>query len=358
MKAAICTEFGKPLTIGEVDLAPPGAGEMQVRLAACAICHSDIAYISGIWGGALPAVYGHEAAGTVTALGQGTKGFTVGDRVLVTLIKSCGHCPACAGGQPTSCDHTWDAVPSPLSRDGAAVTRGMNTGGFAEACVVDASQCVKLPDDMPFDVASLLACGVITGIGAVMNTARMRPGSNVAVIGAGGVGLNTIQGAAIGGARRIIALDINDEKLEGSREFGATDTIRADSADVAGQIRAMTEGRGVDYAFVTVGAPRAFAAAPDYLAAGGAMVMVGMTGSADEVIYKPVNIAAMNQSLLGSRMGQTVLQRDIPWLIDLWRQGRLKLEPLITGRWRLDQINEAMADTRAGKARRNVVIFD
>ncbi len=358
MKAAICTEFGKPFTIAKVMLAPPRAGEIQVKLAACAICHSDIAYANGIWGGALPAIYGHEAAGTVTALGAGVSNFAKGHRVLVTLINSCGHCPSCQGGQPTSCDHTWDARPTPLSDSSGDITRGMNVGGFAESCVVDASQCVKLPDDIALDVASLLACGVITGIGAVVNTAKMKPGSNVAVIGAGGVGLNTIQGAAICGAAKIIALDINPDKLLAAKEFGATDTILSTTRNVPAQIRALTNGRGVDYAFVTVGVPAVFQSTPDLLAAGGAMVMVGMTGSADEVTYKPVNISSMNQSLLGSRMGQTVLSRDIPWLIDLYRQGRLKLDELITKRWSLDQINEAMADTRAGHARRNVIVFD
>ncbi len=358
MKAAICTAFGQPLTLANVTLVGPRAGEIQVKLAACAICHSDIAYASGIWGGTLPAIYGHEAAGTVTALGQGVTNFAKGDRVLVTLIRACGHCPSCDGGQPTSCDHAWDATPTPLSDANGPITRGMNVGGFAESCAVDASQCVKLPDDIALDVASLLACGVITGIGAVVNTAKMKPGANVAVIGAGGVGLNTIQGAAICGAAKIITLDINPDKLVASREFGATDTILSTTADVPGQIRALTQGRGVDYAFVTVGVPAVFQSTPDLLAAGGAMVMVGMTGSADEVTYKPVNISSMNQSLLGSRMGQTVLERDIPWLIDLYRQGRLKLDELITKRWSLDQINEAMADTRAGHARRNVIIFD
>ena len=358
MKAAICTEFGLPLTLADVTLAPPREGEIQVKLAACAICHSDIAYANGIWGGSLPAIYGHEAAGTVTALGQGVSAFSNGDRVLVTLIRACGQCPACNGGQPTSCDHAWDATPTPLSNAAGPIIRGMNTGAFAESCVVDASQCVKLPNDIAFDVASLLACGVITGIGAVVNTARMKPGSNVAVIGAGGVGLNTIQGAAICGAARIIALDINPEKLVAAKEFGATDTMLSTTADVPGKIRNLTQGRGVDYAFVTVGVPAVFQSTPDLLAAGGAMVMVGMTGTNDEVNYKPVNIASMNQSLLGSRMGQTVLSRDIPWLIDLYRQGRLKLDELITKRWSLDQINEAMADTRAGHARRNVIVFD
>ena len=197
MRAAVCRAFGEPLTVEEVAIAPPGPFQLAVRIAACAICHSDLAYAAGAWGGALPAVYGHEAAGRVTAAGAGVRGFAPGDFVLVTLIRACGACPACAGGAPTSCDHAWDKGESPL-RDaaGAPLAQGMSTAAFAEAVVVDASQCVRLPADLPADLACLLACGVITGVGAVVNAGRMAPGASVAVVGAGGVGLNAVQGAS------------------------------------------------------------------------------------------------------------------------------------------------------------------
>ena len=194
MKAAVCRAFGAPLAIEEVDLEPPGKGEIEVSLKACAICHSDISAAEGIWGGTLPAIYGHEASGVVSACGPGSSSFAPGDRVLVTLIRACGSCPSCDGGAPTSCDHAWDAAPSPIKdRCGASVARGINTGGFAQRVVVAQSQCVALPPDVPFDVTSLLACGVINGFGAVVNTAKLTSGQSAAVVGVGGVGLNTVQ---------------------------------------------------------------------------------------------------------------------------------------------------------------------
>ena len=358
MLAAVCRAFGAPLTIEEITLAPPGPGEVAVRLAACAICHSDIAHAEGAWGGALPAVYGHEAAGEVTATGPGVTGFAPGDRVLVTLIRACGSCPACAGGAPTSCDHAWDATPSPLTdATGATVTRAMNTGAFAEAVVVDRSQLAPLPPDLPLDLACLLACGVITGVGAVLNTAAMRPGARVAVIGAGGVGLNAIQGAALGGASQIIAIDLAPERLATARAFGATEGVLA-GPEAAARTRALTGGRGLDHVFVATAAPAALAEAPALLAAGGSLIVVGMPPSGVTVPYDPTTLAAMNQSILGSRMGASVLARDIPWLIAQWRAGRLQLAELISARYPLSEINAAIAATRSGTARRNVIVFE
>ena len=357
MRAAVCRAFGEPLSVEEVEIDPPGPSQVAVRLAACAVCHSDIAYAAGAWGGALPAVYGHEAAGHVTAVGPGVRGLAPGDPVLVTLIRACGHCPACASGAPTSCAHAWDAGPSPL-RDarGAPLAQGMKTAAFAEAVVVDASQCVALPADLPLEAACLLACGVITGVGAVVNAGRLRPGQSVAVIGAGGVGLNAIQGAAIGGAGRIVAVDTGPAKLDAATAFGATDGVTA-GADAGAAIRALTGGRGVDLAVVTVGAPEAIGAAAGYLAADGTLVVVGMPASGTSVGYDATTLAAMNQSIVGARMGRTVLARDIPWLIGQWRAGRLKLAELISGRYALEEINAAIAATRSGASRRNVIVF-
>lgn len=223
--------------------------------------------------------------------------------------------------------------------------------------VVDQSQCIQLPDDIDLEVASLLACGVITGVGAVTNSAKLKPGQTAVVIGAGGVGLNTIQGCAIAGASKIIAVDLSDEKLDAAQVFGASHAILANDKTTE-TVRILTDGRGVDFVFVTVGAASVFQSAPDMLAAGGATIMVGMTGLDDEVTYKPVNIAAMNQSLVGSRMGQTVLARDIPWLIQLYRDGRLNLDDLISNRFTLDEINAAFEDSQTGASRRNVIVFE
>ncbi|PUB12136.1 zinc-binding dehydrogenase [Yoonia sediminilitoris] len=356
IKAAVCREFGAPLRIETIQLAAPQMGEIEVTLKACAVCHSDISYASGAWGGTLPAVYGHEAAGHVTAVGDGVRGLVVGDPVVVTLIRACGTCPSCGGGNPVICEsgETGNPLTTP---DGAPIEQAMNTGGFAEKVVVDQSQVVKLPETMAMDAAALLACGVITGVGAVVNAAGLRPGQDVVVIGAGGVGLNAIQGARIAGARRIVAVDMSEEKLSIAREFGATDGVLA-TDDKPWRAAKKAMGRGADAVIVTVGAIPAYDAAVRYLANGGKVIMVGMPHSGDMSSYEPVMLAATGQGLVGSKMGDVVIARDIPWMVDLYQQGRLKLDELISGRWTLDQINEAIADTKTGSAKRNVIVFE
>jgi S-(hydroxymethyl)glutathione dehydrogenase/alcohol dehydrogenase len=356
IKAAVCRAFGAPLTIETVTLAAPKMGEVEVTLKACAICHSDISYIDGAWGGALPAVYGHEAAGHVTALGDGVRGVALGDPVVVTLIRACGSCPSCASGKPVACES--DMASSPLrDADGQPLHQAMDTGGFAEKVVVDQSQVVKLPEFISMEAASLLACGVITGVGAVVNAARLRAGQDVVVIGAGGVGLNAIQGARIAGARRIVAVDMSQEKLAIAKEFGATHGVLA-TDDKPWRAAKSAMGRGADAVFVTVGAIPAYDTAPRYLANGGKVIMVGMPHSGATSTYEPVMLAATGQGIIGSKMGDAVIARDIPWMVDLYKQGRLKLDELISGRWSLEQINEAIADTKTGSAKRNVIVFD
>ncbi|MGJ8621369.1 MAG: Zn-dependent alcohol dehydrogenase [Yoonia sp.] len=356
IKAAVCRQFGAPLTIETVTLADPATGEVEVTLKACAICHSDISYIDGGWGGTLPAVYGHEAAGHVTAIGSGVRGVAVGDPVVVTLIRACGTCPSCAGGSPVACES--DLTSSPISDDsGAPLLQAMHTGGFAEKVVVDQSQVVKLAPGIGMEAASLLACGVITGVGAVVNAARLRAGQDVVVIGAGGVGLNAIQGARIAGARRIIAVDMSEEKLAIAKDFGATDGVLA-TDDKPWRAAKAAMGRGADAVFVTVGAIPAYDTAPKYLANGGKVIMVGMPHSGAMSTYEPVMLAATGQGMVGSKMGDVVIARDIPWMVDLYQQGRLKLDELISGRWSLEQINEAIADTKTGSAKRNVIVFE
>ena len=358
IKAAVCHEFGAPLSIEEVELRAPQTGEVEVDLEACAICFSDISFLDGGWGGDLPAVYGHEAAGRVSALGDGVSGLEIGDAVLVTLIRSCATCTPCASGVPTQCATPYDRMAGPLSMpDGSALEHGLACGAFAERAVVDQSQIARIPDTIPMDAASLLSCGVVTGVGAVVNTAKVRPGQNVVVIGAGGVGLNAIQGAAISGAARILAIDMVPEKLEAAKEFGATDGVLASDPKPWKKVAEITGGRMADAVMVTVGAIPAFESAPRFLGSGGNMYLVGMPHSGDKATYEPVIFGAMAQGMKGTKMGDVVLKRDIPWLVDLYGQGRLKLDELVSGRWRLDQINEAIADTRSGAARRNVIMF-
>lgn len=357
IKAAVCHEFGKPLTVETVELRAPQDGEVEITLDAVAICHSDISYADGAWGGSLPAVYGHEAAGRITALGAGVNGFALGDSVIVTLIRACGTCSSCAGGKPVICQTPYDGDHGPLkTADGGKLHQAMACGAFAEKVVVDQSQIVVIPHEMPKDAAALISCGVITGVGAVVNAAQLRAGQDVVVIGAGGVGLNAIQGARIAGARRIVAVDMSEDKLEVAKQFGATDGVLATEKS---PWRAAKEamGRGADAVLVTVGAPRAYDEAPRYLAYGGKVIMVGMPATGAFSSYEPANFAAVGQSMIGSKMGDTVIQRDIPWMVDLYGQGRLKLDELISNRFTLEQINEAIADTKTGKAKRNVIVF-
>ena len=357
IKAAVCHEFGAPLTIDNVELRAPEMGEIEVQLAAVAICHSDITFMDGGWGGSLPAVYGHEAAGKISAVGAGVVGLSEGDSVVVTLIRACGNCPSCAQGSPTLCETPYDGDQGPLkTADGGKLHQAMACGAFAEKVVVDQRQVVKIAHDIPKDAAALLACGVITGVGAVINAANLRAGQDVVVIGAGGVGLNAIQGARIAGARRIVAVDMSEEKLAIAKEFGATDGVLATDAKPWRAAKAAM-GRGADAVIVTVGAIPAYEQAPQYLAYGGQVIMVGMPHSGATAVYEPVMMAAVGQGMTGSKMGDVVIQRDIPWMVDMYGQGRLKLDELISGRWSLDQINEAIADTKSGSAKRNVIMF-
>ncbi len=358
IKAAVCHEFGAPLVIEEIELRAPVGAEVEVNLDAVAICHSDISYAEGAWGGTLPAVYGHEAAGRITAVGAGVRGLKEGDPVVVTLIRACGSCVPCATGSPVTCTTPHDGDKGPISTtSGGLLHQAMACGAFAERVVVDHSQVVKLPEGMAMDAASMLACGVITGIGAVVNSAGLRAGQNAVIIGAGGVGLNAIQGARIAGAANIIAVDMNQDKLDAAMEFGATHGVLANEGAPWRQVRKFTGGQMADAVFVTVGAIPAYEAAPRYLARNGRVIMVGMPHTGATASYEPVMMAAVSQGLIGTKMGDVVIARDIPWMVDLYQQGRLKLDELISRRWSLDEINEAIADTKAGHARRNVIVF-
>ncbi|SFE03007.1 Zn-dependent alcohol dehydrogenase [Sulfitobacter brevis] len=358
IKAAVCHAFGAPLVVEEVQLRAPEGSEVEVTVDAVAICHSDISFAAGAWGGSLPAVYGHEAAGRISALGGNVRGLAVGDSVIVTLIRACGSCPSCCSGRPTGCETPYDGDQGPLkTADGGKLHQAMASGAFAEKVVVEQAQVVKISHDIPKDAASLIACGVITGVGAVVNAAGLRAGQDVVVIGAGGVGLNAIQGARIAGARRIVAVDMSEEKLAIAREFGATDGVLA-TAEKPWREAMKLMGRGADAVIVTVGATPAYDAAPKYLAGGGRVIMVGMPHSGAMSTYEPVMLAATGQGMVGSKMGDVVIQRDIPWMVDLYLQGRLKLDELISARWTLEQINEAIEDTKSGAARRNVIMFN
>jgi Zn-dependent alcohol dehydrogenase len=347
MKAAVCHAFGEPLRIEEVELRGPGAGEVSVRLAACAICHSDVAFMQGAWGGELPAVYGHEAAGVVEEVGEGAEGVAEGDHVVVTLDRSCGRCPQCARGEPALCERLAEfplSKDSPLSTaDGRPIHQGIRTGAFAERVTVDASQVVPIPHDVSLEAASLLACGVVTGVGAVRNTAKVEPGSSVVVYGAGGVGLNVVQGAVLAGAELVVAVDVLDTKLEGARQFGATHVLNATRDDVEAEVRTLTKGRGADYAFDASGAIEAIEEGARLIRRGGTLVLVGLPPTGAKVAFEAEAVADNALRIMGTKVGSVRPQQDIPELVGLYREGRLKLDELITGRWPLDGINEAVS---------------
>lgn len=360
MKAAVCYEFGQPLVIEDIALDPPQRGEVRVKLAACAICHSDIHYAEGAWGGKLPAIYGHEAAGVVAELGAEVEGVKVGDHVIVSLIRSCGTCYYCTQGNAVLCEGAFESDKRSRAKnaEGKPILQGLKTGAFADEVVVHHSQVVPIPKEMPLESASLLACGVITGLGAVTHTAKVPVGSSVVVIGTGGVGLNSLQGAVLSGAHPIIAVDLNEAKLEAAKTFGATYTINVAEQNPKGALRKLTAGRGADYVFVTVGSTKAMQQGLSFLRRGGTVVMVGMPAVGERLEFDVLSFADGAQTMLGSKMGSVQPKIDLPNLVDLYLQGKLKLDELITKRYPLEEINEAIAAVNRGEALRNVIVFE
>jgi len=361
MKAAVCYEFGKPLAIEDLEIDPPKKGEVKVRLAATAICHSDLHALRGEGSAHVPFVAGHEAAGFVEEVGERVSLTKPGDRVIVCLLRSCGRCFYCTLGLPHLCEAEFalNKESRLRNRRGEVIHQGMRTAAFAEYCIVDESQVVRVRENMPLDRAALLACGVITGLGAVVNTAQVEPGSSVVVIGTGGVGLNAVQGAALAGAYPIIAMDLLDSKLKAARGFGATHLINtAEQKDVEQAVKGLTSGRGADYVFVTVGSAAAVGQALSLTRKRGSVIMVGMPAPGATASFQVNPFVRGEQRILSSFMGSTRLSLSVPRLIDLYQHGRLKLDELITARYPLARINEAIEAVAKGQALRNVIIFD
>lgn len=359
MRAAVCYEFGQPLVIEDIAIDPPKAGEVRVRVAACGICHSDLHRLRGERGGVLPIVAGHEVAGFVEELGPGVSGFAPGDRVIVSLLRSCGRCFYCQSGSPHHCEAVFALQHETRlhTHDGVPVVQGVNVGGFAEQVVVDQSQLVKAPDGLPMESVALLACGVITGYGAVVNTAQVSPGSSVVVIGTGGVGMNAIQGARLSGAYPVIAVDVLDGKLEDARGFGATHGVNATRTDAAQAVRAISGARGADYVFVTVGSAQAAELGLALVRDEGSLVLVGMPPTGVSLSLPVFETVFRGVRVLGSKMGSTRLSIDVPRLIDLYQAGQLQLDELITERYPLERINEAIASVERGEALRHVIMM-
>jgi S-(hydroxymethyl)glutathione dehydrogenase/alcohol dehydrogenase len=360
LKAAVCYAFGEPLQIVDVNIDEPQAGEVQVRIAATAICHSDLHLLHGEWMGTLPIIAGHESAGVIEKVGEGVTRVRVGDRVVVSLLRSCGRCFQCEHGEPHNCTGSFplDAESRLHDGEGRSIQHGgLKTTAFGERTVVHESQVVAVPDAMPLDRAALLGCGVITGFGAVHNTARVGEGDSVVVIGAGGVGLNAIQGARLAKAAHIVAIDRVESKLAVAGTFGATHTLLG--GDPKEGVRAVKKaiGRGADFVFVTVGIPELVAHAQMMIRPGGTVVVVGMPPVKATVALRMFDLVWSEQRVVGSRMGSGRLQDDVPKLAGLYLRGELRLDELITARYPLESINEALASMERGEALRNVIVF-
>jgi S-(hydroxymethyl)glutathione dehydrogenase/alcohol dehydrogenase len=360
MKAAICYEFNKPLSVEEIDIDSPGKGEVKVRLAATAICHSDIHMINGDFASDLPIVAGHESAGYVDEIGEGVTSVKPGDSVVISTIAWCGKCQPCRLGFFHMCDlkHALNNKGHLRNNRGQSLITMSMVGGFAEKSIVLESQVTKIPQDFPLDRAALLACGVITGFGAVVNRAKVKPLSSVVVIGTGGVGLNAVQGAVLSGAKPVIAVDTLDNKLAAAKTFGATYAINAKEEDVTKTVKDLTDGWGANYVFTTVATDAAIRQSVAMLGKRGIVVIIGVPTAGTTFTFSPFEFLDDEKTLTACYMGSTNMSIDIPRLISLYKTGHLKLDELITGRYSLIQINEAINTFIGGEALRNVIVFE
>jgi S-(hydroxymethyl)glutathione dehydrogenase/alcohol dehydrogenase len=360
MMAAVLHDVGAPLMVEEVELGGPGPHEVLVRVAACGVCHSDLHMLKGEWAGyEPPIVVGHEGAGVVEQVGAGVGAVKPGDHVVLGWKTSCRECRFCTSARPYLCERPPQLdTGSAITKDGLPINRHLTNGYFAEYAVVPKSTAVPIGGEIDLDRAALLACAVMTGVGAAVNTAHVRPGSSVVVFGCGGVGINVIQGAALCGAARIIGVDVAEAALEFARQFGLTDTVNAAQTDPVAAVKAMTDGRGVDYAFEAVGSVRTVEQAFSALDKGGQAVVAGIPAFREAARPAlPVMDFFGDRSLTASYYGGANLWRDIPRLVDLYLRGKLELDGLITRRYHLAEINQAFADLAAATPGRGVVVF-
>ena len=354
MKAAVLREVNKPLEIEEVTLDEPGPGQVLVKTAASGVCHSDLHFIEGLWPISTPAILGHEAAGVVERVGADVTYVEAGDHVILLFVPFCGTCRDCTTGRPYLCARGRTRAQT-LHIGDEAVSPFASMSSFAEYMVVSENGLVKIRKDVPLDRAALVGCGVMTGVGAAINTAKVEPGAKCAVIGTGGVGLNVIQGAALAGAEQIIAIDIHPNKLEMAREFGATHFVDASKEDPVEKVRELTDG-GADYAFEVIGLPQAISQAFNMIRRGGEAIVVGMAPLGSEAT---IDAAAFLQEkvLRGSTYGSTRPRYDMPRLLDLYMAGKLKLDELVSRTYPLEKINEAFTAMKNGEVARSVIAF-
>ena len=370
IRAAVLNEMGapapyaqsKPLRIEEVELDPPGPGEILVRIAAAGLCHSDLSVIEGNRPRPMPMALGHEAAGVVEELGAGVDDLKKGDHVVMVFVPSCGHCLPCSEGRPALCEPgaaangagTLLSGGKRLHRNGQDINHHLGVSGFADYAVISRRSCVKVDPELPLDEAALFGCAVLTGVGAVINTAKVPAGTTVAVVGLGGVGLSSILGAVASGASRVVAVDLSDEKLGLARQLGATDTFNAGSANAVDEIREALKG-GVEYAFEMAGSVRALELAYKITRRGGTTVTAGLPNPTHTFALPPVNLVAEERTLKGSYIGTCVPVRDLPRYVDLYRRGKLPVDRLMSKHLRLDEINAGFDLLAQGKVVRQVV---
>ncbi len=373
VRAAVLRQMGRPLPyaqshpldIVEVDLAAPGPGEVLVRIKAAGLCHSDLSVINGSRPRPLPMVLGHEAAGVVEEVGPGVGSLTAGDHVVLVFVPSCGQCLPCATGRPALCEPGAKANgigtllrgDRKLSLACEAVNHHIGCSAFAEYAVVSQESCVKVATDLPFDHAALFGCAILTGVGAVVNTARVPTGSSVAVAGLGGVGLSAVLGAITAGARQVIAVDVADDKIAFARALGATHGVNASAPDAVERIKALSGG-GVDFFFEMAGVVAALELAYKATARGGTTVTAGLPDPAKMVSIPAVSLVAEERTLKGSYIGSCVPRRDLPRYVALFQGGRMPVDRLLTRRLQLEQINEGFDSLHDGSAVRQVIVFD
>jgi S-(hydroxymethyl)glutathione dehydrogenase/alcohol dehydrogenase len=361
MRAAVLREIPGKLEIDDVQIDRPGPREVLVRTAAAGLCHSDLHFMEGKYPWATPVVLGHESAGVVEAVGDQVTYVQPGDHVISCLSVYCGNCEQCLTGHLSLCENRADTQrpidgEPRLHQNGAPLWQFFDLSSFAEQMLVHEHALVKISKDMPLDRAALIGCGVTTGLGAVFNTAKVEPGTTVAVIGAGGIGLNCIQGAAIAGAARVIAVDRIAEKLQLAKQFGATDCVDASAGDPIAQVQELTGG-GVHYAFEAIGLKATAEQGFAMLRRGGTCTVIGMI-PLGETVEIPGFELLMEKRLQGSNMGSNRFRVDMPRYIDLYLQGRLKLDELVSQRIALHDVNDGFEAMKAGSVARSVIVFE
>jgi S-(hydroxymethyl)glutathione dehydrogenase/alcohol dehydrogenase len=364
MKAAVLYKANEPLQIMDLTQEGPKAGEARVKVKAAGICHSDWHIMNGDWTPPLPMVLGHEAAGQIEEVGPGVTNVKPGDHVIFSFRPHCGRCFYCSIGRTILCDgHTsarWAMLDGThrLHQDGAPINQMARIGTFSEKVVCPAEMLVPIRHEMPWPQAALMGCCVPTGVGAVTRCAEVEAGASVLVVGCGGVGLNVVQGARLAGAGIIAAADLLDSKLTYAKEFGATHTYNASRENVVDKVRELTAGRGVDYAFDAIGGEATTLQIVDAIRPGGTAVIVGMAALNVRAPITPYMMALQEKVIKGTMYGSVRPNIDFPKFVDLYLEGRLKIDELVSRTYKLDQINEGFAALRGGQVARGVIVFD